>query len=56
MNQLVPLQAPLLVPQEQIQALMVQAQWISSILTGIAIAGGVFVLLPKIVGAVREKK
>ncbi|MBA7548664.1 hypothetical protein ES705_41129 [subsurface metagenome] len=55
MNQLVPLQAPLLVPQEQIQALMVQAQWFSSVMIGLAAASGVLILLPKIVGAVKEK-
>ncbi len=55
MNQLVPLQAPPLVPQEQIQALMVQAQWFSSVMIGLAIAGGVLFLLPKIIGAVKEK-
>ena len=42
-------------PQEQIQALMVQAQWISTVMIGLSIASGVFVLLPKIVGAVKEK-
>lgn len=43
-------------PQEQIQALMVQAQLFSSIMIGLAIAGGVLVLLPKIVGAVKGKE
>ncbi len=42
-------------PQEQIQALMVQAQWFSSVMIGLAIAGGALILLPKIVGVVREK-
>ena len=56
MNQLVPLQVPLQIPQEQIRALMVQAQWFSSVMIGLAIASGVFVLLPKIVGAVKEKE
>ncbi len=55
MNRLVPLQVPPLVPQEQIQALMVQAQWFSSVMIGLAIASGVLILLPKIVGVVREK-
>ncbi|MBA7701242.1 hypothetical protein ES703_109975 [subsurface metagenome] len=54
MNQLIPLQAPPL-PQEQIQALMVQAQWFSSVMIGLAAASGVLILLPKIVGAVKEK-
>ena len=42
-------------PQEQIQALMVQAQWISTVMIGLAVASGVFVLLPKIVGVVKEE-
>ena len=42
-------------PQEQIQALMVQAQWISTVMIGIGIASGVLILLPKIVGVVKEK-
>ncbi len=43
-------------PQEQAQALMVQAQWFSSVMIGLAIASGVLVLLPKIVGVVRGKE
>lgn len=42
--------------QEQIQALMVQAQWFSSVMIGLAAASGVLILLPKIIGAVKEKK
>ena len=55
MNQLVPLQVPSQIPQEQIQALMVQAQWFSTVMISLAVASGVLVLLPKIVGAVKEK-
>ncbi|GAI93816.1 unnamed protein product [marine sediment metagenome] len=51
-QQIVPQQVQ---PQEQIQALMVQAQWFSSVLTGLAIAGGVLFLLPKIIKVVKEK-
>jgi len=55
MNQLiVPLQQTQ--TQEQIQALMVQAQWLSSVMIGIAAAGAVLALLPKIVGAVKKKE
>ena len=55
MNQLiVPLEQ--VQPQEQTQALMVQAQWFSSVMIGIAAAGAVLALLPKIVGAVRKKE
>ncbi|GAJ16138.1 unnamed protein product [marine sediment metagenome] len=43
-------------PQERIQALMVQAQWFSSVMIGLAVAGGVLILVPKIVGAVKEEK
>ncbi len=56
MNQLVPLQAP---PQnqtqEQAQALMVQAQWFSTVMISLAVASGVLVLLPKIIKVVKEK-
>ncbi len=43
-------------PQEQIQALVVQAQWFSSVLTGLAVVGGVLFLLPKIIKVVKEKE
>lgn len=56
MNQLVPLQAPPLVPQEQIQALMVQAQWFSTVMISLAVASGVLVLLPKIVSLVKKEE
>lgn len=50
-----------IVPQEQIQAqeqvqpLMVQAMWFSSVLTGLAVAGGVLFLLPKIISLVKKE-
>lgn len=55
MNQQIILPQEQVQPLEQIQALMVQAQWFSSVMIGLAVASGVLVLLPKIVGAVREK-
>ena len=42
--------------QEQIQALMIQAQWFSSVLIGLTAAGAVLAFLPKIVGVIKEKK
>ena len=42
--------------QEQIQAMMVQAQWLSSVLIGLGVAGAVLTFLPKVIGAVKEKK
>ncbi len=42
--------------QEQIQALTVQAMWIIQAVIGLAVAGGVMLFLPKIVGVVKEKK
>lgn len=52
-QQIVPLEQ--VQPQEQVQPLMVQALWISSVLTGLAIAGGVLFLLPKLIKVVKEK-
>ena len=42
--------------QEQILALMIQAQWFSTVLIGLAVGVGVMVFLPKIVAAVKEEK
>lgn len=42
--------------QEQIQALMVQAQWFQAVMIGLAVGVGVMNFLPKIVGVVKEKK
>lgn len=53
MNQLIPLEQNQ--SQEQIQALVVQAQWFSSVLIGLAVAGGVLFLLPKIIKMVKEE-
>jgi len=56
MNQLIiPQQQVQAQQQEQVQALMVQAQWLSSVMIGLAIAGGVLTFLPKIIKVVREK-
>lgn len=42
--------------QEQIQALMVQAQWFQAVMIGLAAASAAMLFLPKIVAAVKEKK
>ena len=42
--------------QEQIQALTVQAQWFQAVMIGLAAAGAVTLFIPKILGAVKEKK
>ena len=42
--------------QEQILALNVQAQWLSTVLMGIGVAGAVLTFLPKIVKVIKEEK
>ena len=42
--------------QEQIEALRVQAMWLSTVLIGLAAAGAAMIFLPKVVSMVKEKK
>lgn len=39
-----------------VQPLMVQALWLQTVLIGLAVAGGVIILLPKILAPAKEKK
>lgn len=43
-------------PQEQIEALRVQAMWLSTVIISLVAAGAVVFFLPKVVSMVKEKK